>query len=376
MTPSSVAPVPVDRVDPPVAWTADALRARLDRGEPFPIVGDGICLFAFHGPAIRVRMVHFGVGLPKDLDFSEAGDWWLLGLRFPPGSRFEYKVEVTDSFGTHLIEDPLNPLVARHPFGGNSVCEAEGYHEPAWAISRPDVPTGSIVERGVDSAALGRHAAASMYLPAGFDGAAAHRYPVVILHDGGDYFHYAGLATVLDQLIAGGALPPVIVAGLHPVERLVEYADDAQHHEFVTTELVEWLDAEYPLSGERYLAGASFGAVASFSAAVAAPQRFDGLLLQSGSFAGAGTGCWPRPEPLWQPVKRFVERFLADPFPVAKRVAVTCGLFESLICENRGLVPTLSGTGMSVSFDEWLDGHNWASWRNSLGVALPRLLAG
>jgi enterochelin esterase-like enzyme len=256
------------------------------------------------------------------------------------------------------------------------VCEAEGYHEPAWASSRADVPAGSIVERDFDSTALGRHAAASMYLPAGFDADAAHRYPVVILHDGGDYFHYAGLATVLDQLIADGALPPVVVAGLHPVERLVEYADDARHHEFVTTELVEWLDTEFPLSGERYLAGASFGAVASLSAAVAAPQRFDGLLLQSGSFAGAGTGCWPRPEPLWQPVKRFVEGFLADPFPVAKRVAVTCGLFESLICENRGLVPTLSRTGMRVSFDEWLDGHNWASWRNSLGVALPRLMAG
>ena len=66
---------------------------------------------------------------------------------------------------------------------------------------------------------------------------------------------------------------------------------------------------------------------------------------------------------------------MAAPFPVAKRVSVTCGLFESLICENRGLVPVLRGTGMDVRFDEWLDGHNWASWRNSLGAALPRLVA-
>ena len=139
-----VAPVPVRRVDPPEDWTADALHARLDRGEPFPVVGDGICVFAFHGPAIRVRMVHFGVGLPDDLDFGPVGDWWLLALRFPPGRGSSTRSRSFDSFGTHLIEDPLNPLVARHPFGGNSVCEAEGYREREWAVAQPGTPAGTI----------------------------------------------------------------------------------------------------------------------------------------------------------------------------------------------------------------------------------------
>jgi hypothetical protein len=30
---------------------------------------------------------------------------------------------------------------------------------------------------------------------------------------------------------------------------------------------------------------------------------------------------------------------------------------------------------MSVRFVESLDGHNWACWRDSLGLALPWLLA-
>jgi enterochelin esterase family protein len=50
-------------------------------------------------------------------------------------------------------------------------------------------------------------------------------------------------------------------------------------------------------------------------------------------------------------------------------------VFESLICENRGLVPVLREAGMDVAFDETLDGHTWESWRDSLGVALPALLA-
>lgn len=374
-----VAPVPVRRVEP-VELPADRLAHRREHGESFPIIDRDACTFAFCGPAIRVRMVHFGVGLPDDLDFTPVStdgpeDWWVLALSFPAGSRFEYKLEITDSFGTHLVEDPLNPLVARHPFGGNSVCEAAGYVDPDWASQRPDVAAGSIVDVEITSAALGRRADATVYRPAGFDSQDGRRYPLVVLHDGGDYLRYAGLSSVLDNLIDGGAIPATIVALLHPVERLVEYADDRRHHAYLVDELLPRLEADLPLTGERYLSGASFGAVATLSAAVFAPGVFTGLLLQSGSFAGAGTGCWRRPEPLWTPVKEFVGRYLAAPAAVVERVAITCGLFESLICENRGLAPVLEGSGMRVSFDQWLDGHNWTSWRNSLGVALPRLMA-
>ena len=183
---------------------------------------------------------------------------------------------------------------------------------------------------------------------------------------------------MVDNLVHGGVLPPTVVAFLHPGERLVEYADDARHHDFLSRSCCRSSSASCPPAAspaKRCLVGASFGAVASLSAAAYAPGVFGRLLLQSGSFAGAGTGCWPRPEALWQPVKQFVHRFLADPKAVAERVYVTCGVYESLICENRGLVPALGDAGMDVRFDETLDGHNWESWRDSLGVALPALLA-
>jgi enterochelin esterase family protein len=173
-------------------------------------------------------------------------------------------------------------------------------------------------------------------------------------------------------------LPPVVAAFVHPGERLVEYADDVRHHQHLTAELLPRLENEFLAGGEpakRCLVGASFGAVASLSVAAYAPHLFGCLLLQSGSFAGAGVGCWPRPEALWRPVKRFVRNFLGDPKAVTERIYVTCGVFESLICENRGLVPVLRRAGMDVAFDETLDGHTWESWRDSLGVALPALLA-
>ena len=371
---------PVVRVAPPHHLTPGSLQARRDAGEPFPLADHDVSTFAFHGAAIAVRLTHFGVGLPDDLAFHPLGEseWWLLSLRFPHGSRLEYKLDVTDSFGTRLIEDPLNPRSASHPFGGNSVCEGDGYFTPDWAISRDDVPRGSIQDVAVESAALGRPTMTSVYLPAGYSAGTAHRYPLVIVHDGPDYLRFASASTVIDNLVHGGVLPAVVVAFVHAGERLVEYAADVRHQEYLTNELVPQLETEFAAGGEasmRCLVGASFGAVASMSAAAYTPGTFGRLLLQSGSFAGAGVGCWPRPEALWRPIKRFVHSYLANPAFVAERIYVTCGVYESLICENRGFVPVLESTGMHVTFDESLDGHNWASWRDRLGVALPALLA-
>jgi enterochelin esterase-like enzyme len=370
----------LERLTPDPGLMPDALETRRERGEPFPIVTEGACTFAFNGPVISVRLVHFGIGLPDDLAFEPIGEsgWWLLALGVPEGSRLEYKLEVVDSFGTRLVEDPLNPVVASHPFGANSVCEASGYFVPDWAIPGPEVEGGRLVDFELDSAALQRHTTTTVYLPAGFTETPAERYPLLVVHDGGDYLRYAAAATVLDNLVGRGEMPPTVAAFIHPGERLAEYADDPRHATHLSSELVPALEASYPLAATpagRCLMGASFGAVASLSAAWRSPDQFGRLLFQSGSFAGAGEGCRRRPEPLWRPVRKFVLAFLAEPARVAERVFVSCGMYESLICENRGIVPVLERTGASVRFVESMDGHNWACWRDSLGLALPWLFA-
>jgi enterochelin esterase family protein len=370
----------VERLTPDPQLTPQALEHRRGRGEPFPIVTERACTFAFNGPVISVRLVHFGIGLPADLAFEPLGEsgWWLLALKVPERSRLEYKLEVADTFGSRLIEDPLNPSVASHPFGANSVCEAQGYVTPDWAIPDPGVEGGRLVDFELDSPELQRHSTTAVYLPAGFTETPPEPYPLLVVHDGGDYLRYASVATVLDNLIGRGDLPPTVAAFIQPGERLAEYADDPRHAAHLSSELVPALEASYPLAGTpagRCLMGASFGAVASLAAAWRAPTQFGRLLFQSGSFAGAGAGCQRRPEPLWRPVRQFVQAFLAQPVPVAERVFVSCGTYESLICENRGLVPVLEGTGAHVRFVESRDGHNWACWRDTLGLALPWLFS-
>ncbi|HEY4181080.1 MAG TPA: hypothetical protein VGM90_29755, partial [Kofleriaceae bacterium] len=55
---------------------------------------------------------------------------------------------------------------------------------------------------------------------------------------------------------------------------------------------------------------------------------------------------------------------------------VSVGMYESLIYENRTLVPVLNSTGMDVRYVEARDGHNWENWRDRLRDGLSWLLPG
>ena len=308
---------------------------------------------------------------------SRGSDLWLLVLDLPSGSRVEYKFEVDEDHGTLLLQDPRNPKLATNPFGANSVCQAAGYKVPDWVFPDHGAPGGTFRDLEIESAAMGRVVPLTLYLPAGFH-ADGGPYPLLVVHDGGDYLRYASLQAVLDNLMHRGMVPPLVAACLHPGDRLVEYADDGRHARFLADELLPRLQAELPVAADparRCLMGASFGAVASLAAASRYPGRFGRLLLQSGSFAWSSNGCSDRRGPIWAPVKAFVDRYTAEPTRVAERVYVTCGVYESLICENRALVPALERTGMAVRLVEALDGHNWECWRDCLGDALSWLMA-
>ena len=143
-------------------------------------------------------------------------------------------------------------------------------------------------------------------------------------------------------------------------------------------ELIPLLEEKYPIlasASERGLMGASFGAVASLAAAWRYPGRFGRLLLQSGSFAFTDIGRHKR-GPEFDPVVEFVNAFRDNPGRPAERLFVSCGMYETLIYENRSLVPLLQATGMEVRYVEARDGHNWENWRDRLREGLSWLFPG
>lgn len=334
----------------------------------FPLADRGASTFVYRGAAERVNLCHWIHGLPADPPFRRLAntDLWFLVLELPEGSRVEYKIRVTRNGESHLLTDPLNPLVARDPFGANSVCRAYGYAEPDWGRSHPEVPKGTLEERFMKSRHLPGRRRWTLYRPAGFQGVRPH--PLLIVHDGRDHLRYADLGAVLDNLIHGGRIPPLMAALIDPGERLVEYAGSNAHADHLVGELVPRIEKEFHLVSApegRILAGASLGAVASLHAAARNPGFFGGLLLQSGSFVHSGNGRSSR-GPHFDPVAAFIDRFRSRPVRAADRVFLSCGAYESLLRENREMLLVLQDAGMQLRYVEARDGHNWQSWRDQL----------
>jgi len=345
-----------------------------------PIVEGARCTFLYRGEADAVHLINRVVGLPEQIGMRllRGTDLWYVVLELPEGSRFEYQLEVTRGEHRERFNDPLNPRLAHSPVGSSSVCYARGYEVPRWTRPDPQARPGTLVELAVPSRALRRDSQVTVYLPARFR--RTGRYPLLIVHDGADYLRYAAAKTVLDNLIHRLDMAETIAAFVSPSgDRLVEYANSAAHARFLTGELVPRLEAQLPLAGTpsaRCLMGASFGAVASLSAACRYPGYYGSLLLQSGSFVFTDIGNDHGGGPAFEPVVKFVNRYRAAPRQVADRVFVSCGVYEPLIVRNRSMVPTFEAAGMAVRYVEARDGHSWENWRDRLREGLSWIFPG
>ncbi len=345
----------------------------------FPIVEGTSITFVWRGEADAVNLRHWVFGLPSSRPFKPlrgTTDLWYHTMELPSGSRVEYKFEVVRGENRQWIEDPLNDARARDPFGANSVCQSSGYVIPDWAMFDPASRKGRIEERLIRSNALGETRPVQIYYPARYT--ETRRHPLLVVHDGADYVEYAGLREVLDNLIHRLEIPSMIIALTSPGDRMREYANDEAHAGFICDELIPALEEQLPLEKRptaRGLMGASLGAVATLGAAARRPGYFGRLLLQSGSFAFSDIGEHDRGPALDQ-VASFINAYREDPVRVADKIFVSCGIYESLIYENRSLVPILQSTGMDVRFVEARDGHNWENWRDRLREGLSWLFPG
>jgi enterochelin esterase family protein len=356
------------------ATTIDAFLAR----NRSPIVEGPTITFLWRGRADDVRLRHFVYGLPSSQRFRriDGTDLWYLSIEVPRGSRIEYKLEVEIGGVTRLVRDPLNDKTASDPYGANSVCHGTGYRTPDWSKHDPEAREGTVEETTLRSDAFGGERTVQVYLPARMR--LTRRYPILVCFDGADYLRFAAMKTVLDNLIHRYEVAPLIVACTQSPDRMTEYAADARTGRFVAEELLPHIAGRYPAhtrARDRGLMGASLGAVAALHSAWRHPGVFGNLLLESGSFAFTDIGRSQR-SPVLDPVVSFVNEFRAQPDHPVDRIFVSCGAYESLIYENRSLVPLLQSTEMDVKYVEARDGHNWENWRDRLREGLSWLFPG
>ncbi len=362
------------RKSPPDAADVEAFVASTE----FPLVDGRDITFVYRGAAdeVYLRCWIAGLDTAQPLQSLPGTDLWAATIDLPEGSRVEYKFEVIKNGHRELVLDPLNKVIAHDPFGANSVCQGAGYRRPSWTLHDPNARSGSIDVRRLESKVFGGTREFQVYLPARFR--RNRRYPLLVVHDGIDYLRYADLKTVLDNLMQSLDIPEMIVAMTQSPDRLTEYAGDDRHARFIAEELLPHVAEHFPVTDDprtRGLMGASFGGVAALHAAWRYPEIFGCLLLQSGSFAFSDLGRHRRGK-VFDPVARFINEFREVPGCPAEKIYMSCGIYESLIYENRSMVPRLQEQGIEVRFEEARDAHNWENWRDRLKNGLSWLFPG
>lgn len=350
----------------------EAFMARI----PLPLAEPGALTFLWKGHARAVEILRWiNAGVDRDHFVRMAGtDIWYLRLPVEDGGRFEYKLSIHAHDGEHWILDPANPNRAGDPFGENSVAMTWGYERPEWSIPM-GAARGTLDDMHVPSTAFGGARREQVYLPAGYD--RDRPYPLVIIHDGGDFETYADLTVSLDNLIAEEAIPPVVAVLIQAGDRMSEYPRGRRHARYVVQDLLPVVSESYAISPhphDRILLGASLGAVASLSTAFRYPGIFGGLVLKSGSFILDREKLSQRPHPVFQRVARIVEVIRRAPDLTATRAFVSTGELEGLAEENRAMADLLREKGVDVKFQTAWDGHHWHNWRDQLRDALTWVL--
>ncbi len=330
----------------------------------FPLVEPGRAIFLFLGDADAVQLKPMIAGFPgrHSFDRLNGNDLWFLDLPLPDGARLEYKLEVQRAHHADWVNDPLNPITSTNPFGTNSVCHGYGYKVPDFAQVHPGTPTGSFADLWVGSR-LGGERKVTMYVPANHE--SSTKYPLLFVHDGGDYLTYGSMALVLDNLIHRQVIPPLLAAFSWPGDRLHEYSANDGQARFVVEEALPHIEKDYQTSS-KVVMGASLGAVAALHTAWRNPDVFDGLLLQSGTFAQ--TRGWGSAQHLLGPIADLLHRL--QPSLLPRRVFISCGTYERMIGENRFMSHRLERAGLAVKYSESRDGHTWEAWRDRLAEGL------
>ncbi len=318
--------------------------------------------------------------------------------QFAPNDSLTPKAEETDWDTRRLgwVPDPLNPSrLVDERFQGDpdlgrfndSVLALPHSASEPWIVHDPAIPAGTVDHHTFTSEILENSRDVWVYTPAGYgDGAEAPA--LLVLFDGERHDSVMRTPTVLDNLIAAGAIPPLVALMIGNVDRGTELPCSEPFARSLVDEMLPWLTDRYRVTeraGERVVAGQSYGGLAAAWAGLTHPETFGNVLSQSGSY-------WWKPDPMnaerdvvlgdapewawlpsrvatmpvapvrfWMEVGRLENRASSDGMP-------------SMVASNRHMRDVLVSRGYAVTYREYSGGHDYVWWRSTLADGLIALL--
>jgi enterochelin esterase family protein len=346
----------------------------------------------------------FQVPLQTSLDFVmqrlAETDVWYLTLKLPSGARFSYRLAPNAPLArdgprarqrrTTRQADPLNPRrwdcgPDDSRFECSSLAELPGAVGQPWIVKRPGTPEGTIDKHTIRSGIQQLERTLWVYAPPGYrpDGPS---HSVLVLFDGeGHLTGQSATRTTLDNLMAASRIPPTVAVLVSNVERrrLQDLVANPEFADSMANEVVPWVRAHYNVSREAartVVGGASAGGLAALYMALRHPGTFGNVVSQSGAV-------W------WSPEQGIASRdtttegnWIARQFLAAPkrrvRFYLDAGTFEwdseggggDVLEASRHLRDVLLAKGYEVHYQQFVGGHDGASWRGTLADGLIALM--
>jgi len=287
---------------------------------------------------------------------------WAYTLELPRDAYIEYAYMLGDK----RVADPLNPRSTPDGVGSHN----HFFYMPDAAATplawrRRDVPHGSVTRHTIRTDGLAASSRRSVHL---YQPPTTEPCPLVVVFDGRDYLHRAGLTVIVDNLLAEGRIRPIALAMVDNGgrARTVEYACSESTVGLVLYPVLSLARAHLNLSdveaqpGAYGVLGASLGGLISLYTALRAPHIFGRVLSQSGAFG-------------WGVADSVVFDLIRDGGHQPIKIWMDIGQFEGLLAANRRMHALLMDRGYDVTYREYHAGHNYPAWRDDVWRGLEAL---
>jgi enterochelin esterase-like enzyme len=370
-----------------------------DRGTP--LVEDGqdgrkVVTFLGRGAKRNIRLFGAPSGDHEELQRLGGSDIWFKSFEVPDDTRLSYQLafDVPDVPGTARDRrvailstakaDPLNrhgwPAEAKDAYNQDSVLELAGA-PPQPFLAEKGNPQGRLNTLSIESRLLGNRRDITFYYPPGFD--PAHKDTILLfVFDADQYLGRVPVPRILDNMIAAGAVPPVVavfVANPDRAARARELPANLAFADFMATELHPLVAKETGLAvpaARTVLAGSSYGGLASATVAMRHPEVFGNVLAMSGSF-------WWSPPGTPEDRREHVAGLIAAGPALPLRFFLSAGLFETgaqgtagILETSRHLRDVLQAKGISVIYRDYAGGHDYLVWQGVISDGLIALFGG
>lgn len=261
------------------------------------------------------------------------------------------------------FHDPLNPDLVE--WNDSIVSHAQGPDATTsvYLKKRGDVPAGVVENLDIESQTPGDKRTVRVYLPPGYQRGHSD-YGLLLAYDGNQYTMAVPTPTILDNMIAAKAIPPLVAVFMESPDRDVEFPPNDAFQKFVGAELIPQVRAHYRVSRDpsrNAVLGSSYGGLAAVYTGMVHPELFGNVISQSGSFGWSPT---PGPFRVTNADSGYLIKRMAETPREKLRFYLDAGLWEGggMLSSNRLMRSVLVGKGYDVTYREAPGTHSSYYW--------------